>query len=324
MTRVLILAGGPDAEREISIASAETVHQGCLDAGFDATLKVIDRPTLDEIKSWETDVVFPVLHGRFGEGGALQALLEQTDHPFVGCQAQAARLAMDKMGTKLIAARFSIPTPAAVIFDPADAAHPDESFCPLELPVILKPVADGSSVGIHICHDQAQWLAAVEAVADELAENPNRVYMIERMVVGRELTVSLLANAAGELETLPIIEISPAEGVYDFEAKYTRDDTIYTLNPDLSDTITTGIREHAGLIAVALGVRHLARVDFLCADDEHWALLEVNTMPGFTKTSLMPKAAQAHGIDMPQLCTVLIENALQDFERSRSQVPHTH
>jgi len=318
MTRVLVLGGGPDAEREISIASATAVHQGCLDAGLDATLEIIDRPTLSKIKEWDTDVIFPALHGRFGEGGALQFLLEQSNHPFVGCKAQAARLAMDKMGTKLIASRFSIPTPAAVIFDPADTRYPNESFCPLELPVIIKPVADGSSVGLHLCNDEPQWHEAVAQIAKDLESNPNRVYMIERMVHGRELTVSMLASANGELETLPIIEISPAQGVYDFDAKYTRNDTRYTPNPDLPIHAIDGIRQHARLMSVALGVRHLARVDFLYSEDGHWALLEVNTMPGFTKSSLMPMAASANGMEMPELCAHLVECALQDSKLSRA------
>jgi len=143
------------------------------------------------------------------------------------------------------------------------------------------------------------------------------------MAHGRELTVSLLANANGELETLPFIEISPAEGIYDYHAKYTRNDTIYTLNPVLSDAALCGIAEHAQLISIALGVRHLARVDFFYSDDEHWTLLEVNTMPGFTKTSLMPKAAQAHGIEMPRLCTLLVENAIQDHQQAHPPLPNT-
>jgi D-alanine-D-alanine ligase len=312
MTRVLILGGGPDAERDVSIDSAKAIHKCCLEAGFDATLLIVDRPSLAEIQSWDTDVVFPALHGRFGEGGGLQVLLEKAGCPFIGSKSQAARLAMDKMGTKLIASRFSIPTPAAVVFDPSDAQYPDESICPLEMPVVIKPIADGSSIGLYICHDEQDWCNAIEKINEDFKSNPHRVYMIERMVQGRELTVSLISDENGEIIPLPLIEIAPAEGVYDFEAKYARNDTVYTVGPDIPESVVQGIQDHALLICIALGVRHLARVDFLYADDGHWVMLEANTMPGFTKTSLMPMAAHAHGMGMTELCAHLVNTAIRE------------
>jgi len=316
MTRVLVLGGGPDAEREVSISSATAIHQACLDAGLDATLKIIDRPTLDEVRAWDTDVIFPALHGRFGEGGALQHLLEQTQHPFVGSRSQASRLAMDKIATKMIAARLSIPTPAAVIFDPCDTSRPEESVCPLEFPVVIKPVADGSSVGLHICDNESEYFEAVKLVGAELAQNPKRVYMIERLVIGRELTVSVYEDLSGNLLTLPIVEISPAEGVYDYDAKYTRSDTQYTTNPDIADGVAGGLSAHALRICIALGVQHLARVDFLLSDDGHWAILEVNTMPGFTPTSLLPMAAIENEMDLSKLCDHLVQCALKEHASS--------
>jgi D-alanine-D-alanine ligase len=312
MTRVLILGGGPDAEREVSISSASSIHQACLDAGLDAKLKIIDQPTFDEVCGWDTDVVFPALHGRYGEGGALQKLLEQSQHPFVGSRSQASRLAMDKIATKMIAARLSIPTPAAVIFDPCDTAHPDESVCPLEFPVVIKPVADGSSVGLHVCHDESDYLDALKQIGAELDQNPSRVYMIERLVVGREITVSVYEDLSGDLIALPLVEISPAEGIYDYDAKYTRSDTHYSANPDIADGVAGGLNAHALRICIALGVQHLARVDFLLSDDGHWALLEVNTMPGFTPTSLFPMAAIANDMSMSNLCDHLVQCALKE------------
>ncbi len=312
MTSVLILGGGPDAEREVSIASAKAIHQGCLDAGLDASLMIVDRPTLDQVQSWRADVVFPALHGRFGEGGGLQHLLEQCNIAFVGCKAQASRMAMDKMGTKLIAARCGILTPAACIFDAEDIDVSGASICPLGLPVVIKPVADGSSVGLHICHDEPEWNAAIEEVRADFKAHPHRVYMVERLVEGREMTVSVLGDGCDHLRTLPTIEIAPAQGVYDFQAKYERNDTVYTPDPELSDEARAGMADDALRICIALGVRHLARVDFLLTDDTHWGLLEVNTMPGFTSSSLMPMAAAADSMEMPDLCAHLVRCALED------------
>jgi len=312
MTRVLILGGGPDAERDISIASATAVHRACLDAGLDAQLLIIDEPTIDEIKLWDAQVIFPVLHGPFGEGGVLQARLEQAGCPFVGSRSTPSRLAMDKMGTKDLARHHAIPTPDAAIFDPTS------STCPLELPVVIKPIADGSSVGLHLCTDQPSWEKGIEQARADIDAHQDRSSMIEQMIIGRELTVSVISNEQGELVALPIIEIAPAAGVYDFEAKYARSDTVYTPNPDLADDITTGMKAHALSICSALGVRHLGRVDFLLDEHEQWFMLEVNTMPGFTATSLMPMAALANGMDMPTLCAHLVRCAMISHQHAQT------
>ncbi len=310
--RVLVLGGGPDAERDVSIASASAIHQGCLDAGFDAQLKIVDRPDLDQVRSWDTDVVFPALHGRYGEGGALQSLLQQSSIKFVGSEAASARLAMDKLGTKLIAARLGIPTPAACVLDPNDAFNPAEAVCPLEFPVVIKPVSEGSSVGLHICQTRQDWLDALPSIASDLQETPNRIYMIERMAQGREITVSVLEDEREELWALPLIEIAPSEGVYDYQAKYQRNDTVYTTNPKIPEGIAAGIAEHALRVCIASGIKHLARVDFILSNEGEWSMLEVNTMPGFTATSLLPMAAKAAGMDLPTLCKHLIECAIND------------
>ena len=312
MTRVLILGGGPDSERDISIASATGVHRACLDAGLDSTLKIIDRPTISEIKAWDTDVVFPVVHGEFGEGGSLQTRLDRARKLYIGSGFRASKLAMDKMGTKLIAAGLSIKTPTACILDANGVVNSGPILCPLDFPVVIKPVADGSSVGLYICPDESSFHEAIDRVRDDLIAHPYRVYMIEQMVQGRELTVSVLGNEQAELEALPLIEISPADGVYDFEAKYARNDTVYTPNPDLADGIAAGMKENALRLCKALGVKHLGRVDFILQPDGQWNLLEVNTMPGFTATSLMPMAAQAIGMEMPDLCAHLVKCALSE------------
>ncbi len=323
MTKVLILGGGPDAEREISISSAKGVLQGCLDAGIDARLEIVDRPTPREVEAWACDVVFPVLHGAFGEGGVLQTMLEQAGVTFVGSGFAASRLAMDKMATKLIAARLGIASPAACIFDPCQhhAGQPpiELARCPFELPVVIKPVAEGSSVGLHICQNRTQWLAAIDAVDQDIRANPHRVYMIERFAAGRELTASVISDPKhrSDLIALPLIEIAPKDGVYDFDAKYKRNDTRYIVNPELPERIALGIQEHALMLCRNLGVRHLARVDFLLSDDGHWTMLEVNTMPGFTPTSLLPRAAAASGLDMPAFCKHLIESATHDHRSHR-------
>lgn len=300
---VVVLGGGPDAEREISLKSSAAVHAAALAAGLDADLVIVDRPTAEEVAAWKHRVVLPILHGRFGEGGPLQRMMEAAGLRFVGCGSDAARLAMDKMATKLAAARVGVPTSPGAIMDL------DDDVSPVCLPAVVKPVADGSSVGLHICRDQPGWLKAVEAVRADQRGNPHRAYMAEPFVVARELTAPVLGQEDGTLIALPLVEIAAADGVYDYKAKYTRNDTRYTVLPELPDEITRQIQEHAVRLARAIGVRHLARVDFLWPQDREPIVLEVNTMPGFTATSLLPMSAKAHGMEMPALVAHLVRLA---------------
>jgi len=305
VTRVLVLGGGPDAEREVSIQSARGVHAACGQAGLDAELLIIDTPKIDEVRAWDADVIFPVVHGRFGEGGRLQSMLEDAGIAFIGSGSRASRRAMDKMGTKLAAARLGIPTPDATILDP------DDERPPIHPPLVIKPVADGSSYGLHLCRDDKEWRQAIREVRGAHAEHPDRVSMVEPLVQGRELTVGVLDNGSGTLDALPIVEIAPASGVYDHRAKYERSDTVYTVSPDLADGLAGDLERGSLGVCGAIGVRHLARVDFLLDAQGVAHMLEVNTMPGFTRASLFPKAALAHGLGMPGLCAQLVRCALR-------------
>jgi len=300
-TRVLVLMGGPDAEHDVSAASGTAVAAALrLDRTFDVADQVIDEISPEQILESDPHVVFPVLHGPWGEGGPLQQILEQVERahgvPFVGCGSRAAALAMDKWLTKQhLAEAGGIATPEAVLFNPRSEQ------CPLRPPVVLKPIDDGSSVGVYLCHDEEQISRAMERERRAI-RGP---IMAERLIAGRELTVGML-----EGEPLPLIEIVPATEFYDYDAKYERDDTRYVIEPSLPD----GVRDDCCRIAKAafdlLECRDLARVDFMLDEGGLW-LLEVNTMPGFTSHSLLPMAAAAIGLDMAALTRRLVRAALQ-------------
>ncbi|MEM1331267.1 MAG: D-alanine--D-alanine ligase [Planctomycetota bacterium] len=296
--RVLVLGGGPDAERQVSLDSAAAVAQACGDAGLATEVLTIDAPSQTEIATWPDGVVFPVLHGRWGEGGPLQALLEASGRPFVGCGSRAAALAMDKLGTKLHAARQGVPTAPAAVLDPRDPA------CPMPFPVVVKPNRDGSSVGVHLCRDQAGY----DHARAEAAEHPD-TWMVEALVTGQELTVGVLDGGDGTLRALPPVEIAPAEGFYDHEAKYQRSDTRYTVDPDLPEGVRRRVSAHAERLARSMNLRHLSRVDLLLDGEGREWLLEVNTMPGFTGSSLLPMAAAETGLRMPELVSRLVRLA---------------
>lgn len=300
--RVLVLGGGPDAERAVSLVSAGCVGAALRRSGqFEVVERTIDRLTLPELAQMPADVVFPVLHGSFGEGGPLQDLLDADGRPYIGSRGAASRLAMDKIATKATALALSIGTPECFIFNARD------EVCPLPLPVVVKPVHDGSSVGLHICRDGAAWRAARTTAIEDLRANPTRVYMVERFIAGRELTVGWLGSGP-----LPVIEIIPAEGTYDYEAKYHRDDTRYIVGPELPAGVESTLRRQAASLVAAIGVRHLGRADFLLDPLGLLWMLEVNTIPGFTDHSLVPMAARKMGLEMPALCATLVRMALQD------------
>ncbi|MDX2018397.1 MAG: D-alanine--D-alanine ligase [Planctomycetota bacterium] len=305
--RVLLLSGGPDAEHEVSLMG----HRGVLEAlsalrEVHAHVIPRDRPFgLADLRALPGEVVFPLLHGPWGEGGPLQDLLESDGRPYVGCGPRAARLAMDKAATKAAALELGIPTAPMAIFSAVDAHASEPS---LGLPVVVKPVHEGSSVGVHVCKTREDWQRACQAVIADLREHPHRVYMIERAVLGaQELTCGWLDGAA-----LPLIRIVPKEGLYDFQAKYYRDDTRYEVEPELPPGVTRRVQERAEEIARALGVRHLCRVDFLLDPEGEAWLLEVNTMPGFTSHSLLPMAAGRKGLSYADLASALVGFAWRD------------
>lgn len=291
--RALVLAGGPDAERPVSIDSAAAVAGAINSQGlFEAELRTVDTP--DTIADLPGDVIVPVLHGPWGEGGPLQDLLERDGRPYVGCGPRTARLCMDKLASKLAAARLGICTAEAALINARDAVPP------IPAPAVIKPVFEGSSVGLSICSDQR----SLEVAYAQAASGP-RPMLIERLIAGREITCGLLDSGEG-LRPLPIIEIVPALGTYDYAAKYDRDDTRYLIGTDAaSNADHAAVQRDAILLAEALGVRHLARVDFIVDNAGRHHLLEINTMPGFTGHSLLPKAAAAIGISMGELCTTL-------------------
>ena len=297
MPAIAVLMGGPDAERDVSIASGTAVADALKKTGeFVIQSICIDRITQETIDTIDADVFFPVLHGPFGEGGELQLLLERCGKPFVGSGSKASAVAMDKCKTKEIAVSIGVATPPWNIVQTKDDLN-------LPLPLVLKPLDDGSSFGISLCHTETQLKEACESLLT------GRKYMEEGLIQGQEITIGIIDGTP-----LPIMEIIPPPDLsyYDFEAKYERDDTQYILNPKLPPNTCI---EQALCIYEKLQLRDLARVDFIVDNQSSW-FLEVNTMPGFTDHSLLPLAAKETGISMQSLCRTLVELALHRTSRS--------
>lgn len=291
--RVLVLMGGPDAEREVSLHSGEEVAAALRKTNkFIVIEQVIDRPTASELAQFECDVVFPALHGTWGEGGGLQRELEALNIPYVGSQPAAAALAMDKIATKNKLTALGVPTPSSQPLNVGDT-------CTVEPPLVLKPINDGSSVDLRICRTKAE----VDAARAHLHPRRGRI-MAESYIKGREITIGIVLG-----KLLPLIEIVPAVEFYDYDAKYERNDTQYRFDHSLSGTIAERCNWIAQTAFDAIGCRDLARVDIMVDDAGPW-FLEINTMPGFTTHSLVPMAAAKAGTPMPELCAALVEAAM--------------
>lgn len=292
--KVLVLGGGPDRERAVSLKSAAAVAAALRRAGHQV-IEADISPDEPEALDSPCDVVFPVLHGRFGEGGPLQRMMESRHLKFVGSHARAAAMAMDKYVSKQKAEQVGVATAEYQLLGPTTPIT-------LAAPMVIKALTEGSSFGMAICRTMDQ---AVEARAQMTAHFPFQ--MAERFVAGRELTVGIVDRQA-----LPPIQIVPAAEYYDYEAKYNRNDTRYEFDIDLPAEAMNRIRADALQVYDAIGCRHLGRVDFMLDESgRHW-FLEINTMPGFTDHSLLPMAANRAGMDMAALCDRLIRLALAD------------
>lgn len=304
---MLTLFGGPDRERPVSLQSGAQVAQALRQAGHRVTegdLLPNDTAALDRFVATHAGhgnaVIFPVFHGKWGEGGEAQVLLEKSGMPYVGCRPEAAALCMDKARTKLVLRDEGLPTP--------DYELADTAFAPtLPPPVVIKPNDDGSSIDLRVCPD-AQSLTHAWA---HLAPRHDWL-LIERLVTGREVTVSVVEDDAGRPVALPPIHIVPATEFYDYAAKYERDDTQYRFDLGLDDAAVTALQRTAVRAFTALGVRHLGRVDLFVDDNGKPWIIEVNTLPGFTTHSLLPMAAARAGRPLPALVDHLVRRAAAD------------
>lgn len=307
--KILVLRGGPDREREVSLQSGGQVAQALRDWGhtvYERDITPDDLTALDDAKQLGVQVVFPVLHGPWGEGGPLQAILEECGIAYVGCQEPAARLCMNKWETKQALQDSGLPTAEAELISQGDKRS-------IPAPCVVKALDEGSSYALSICHTEEDADAAIAT----LFEEHDRL-MVEKFVAGMELTVGVIEPIEGSsspLEdsggALPPIHIVPAVAFYDYEAKYTRDDTQYHFDIDMDPACIQSVVDTAKQAFETLGCRHVARIDFIVDEQFRAYILEANTMPGFTSHSLVPKAAKHMGLTFPDLCDHLARLALR-------------
>jgi D-alanine-D-alanine ligase len=295
--KIGVLAGGWSAEREVSLRTGAAALNALLLRGYNAVLIDPDQHLPQQLLDAAIDVVFIGLHGQGGEDGTVQGLLEVMRIPYSGSGVMASSMAMDKIITKQQLIYHGLPTPGFDYVKPGETSADLMIRC-RRLPVVVKPSREGSTVGIGIARTQEELTASMEVAA-----KLNGTLMVEDYIAGDELTVSVVNGQA-----LPIIQIVPHGGFYDYQAKYASTSTRYLVPAPLSTEVASQIQDVALRACQALGCRGAARVDFMMANETFYCI-EVNTIPGMTATSLLPKAAAAVGISFEELVEMILLDA---------------
>jgi len=292
-----VLMGGLSAEREVSLRSGEAVLQALKGLGYSAVAIDVGRDLPRQLQEAGIEVAFIALHGRYGEDGTVQGLLELLAIPYTGSGVLASALAMDKLKTKQMLLFHELPTPGFKVIRRGEDRQRLLDAC-RHFPLVVKPAREGSTVGISIVRDLEELNVGLDTAFES-----DSVVLVEDYIAGRELTVGLIDNQA-----LPIVEIIPKGGFYDYKAKYTVGGSRYLVPAELDAVLYERLQQVAVASAAALDCCGPARVDFMLREREFFCL-EVNTIPGLTGTSLLPKAAAAAGLDFAQLVERILLSA---------------
>src|SRR5512135_3658664 len=303
--KIGVIMGGLSAEKEVSLTSGGAVENALRDAGYDVSPIYFNGPSVvDEIRKAAPDVVFVALHGRWGEDGVIQGLLAIMGIPYTGAGVPRSALAMDKALTKQVLIYHGIPTAEFVTLTKG-RFNPKKTQAELiGYPLVVKPVTLGSTIGMSFVYEEKDLPPALE-----LAFRHDERVMLERFIEGREITAGVLGDQA-----LPLVEIVAPGGVYDYQAKYESHETRYICPAVLDGETESIIKELALKVFDALQCYGAGRVDFRVDKDGNPYVLEINTIPGMTGTSLLPKAAAAAGIDFTGLVETILVGALHRHE----------
>ena len=306
---VALLTGGWSDEREISRASGEACAKALREAGFSVVdmLDVAEEGFVQRLACGKYDVAFVAMHGRYGEDGCIQGLLEVLHLPYTFSGVLASAMGTEKDVAKVMYRQAGIPTPENVVIKPGtvlSAAEQDELVERLGLPLFVKPACNGSSYGITRVTDVSQLPAALE-----LASSQGDNALVEQCITGMEITVPVIGN--DDPQALPIVEIVTGAEFYDLKVKYEPGELHHVIPARLSEDVYARAQELAISAHKALGCRGASRSDFIVTADGTPYILETNTIPGMTETSLLPDSARRAGIEFPELCRRFVEFALQ-------------
>lgn len=317
--KVGVLFGGRSTEREVSLMSGSGVLKALQSKGIDAHAFDPAERSLSELAAEKFDRVFIALHGRYGEDGSLQGVLEQLGIPYTGSGVMASSIGMDKVMTKRIWLTHGLPTPRFAVLDSEATSDADlrKAADELGLPLMLKAPHEGSTIGI-------SKIVAASDMRNGFADcaKYDEAVLAEEFITGRELTVPVLGKGRNA-RALPIVEIRAPQGNYDYQNKYFNDDTQYLCPAPLDEALTQRIQSLAVRAFNAIGSAGWARIDFMLrATDNEPFLLEINTSPGMTGHSLVPMSARAAGVSYEDLCVEILRSADLDLTPSKDREPN--
>ncbi|OPX88354.1 MAG: D-alanine--D-alanine ligase B [Pelotomaculum sp. PtaB.Bin104] len=305
-----VLMGGRSAEREVSLRTGEAIDKALRAKGYQSVKIDVDLDIVEKIKAEKIGLAFLALHGRYGEDGMIQGLLEMLDIPYTGSGVLASAMVMDKIVAKKIMLFEGLATPQFILVGRKEFASLDlPAFLSkvsneMGYPVVVKAPTQGSSIGISIVRQEKDLIPALQ-----LSFQYDPVALIEQFIVGVEVTAAVLGN--NEPAVLPLIEIRSSTGVYDYETKYTPGMSEHIIPPGITEEQQADVKNSAVRAFKALGCRGLARVDYIVDGQGRPYILELNTLPGMTATSLFPDAARAAGIEFPELVDKIVQLALE-------------
>ena len=302
--KVALLSGGRSGEREISLNSGKGAGKALVEAGFPVTyLDPANKEDLVTLINGDFDVAFLCTHGRYGEDGVLQGFLELIDLPYTGPGVWASALAMNKSKAKMFYTRAGVDTPASVTVYKNEPLDLEAIVSKVGGHCVVKAACEGSTLGIFLVNDASE----LEDAINQAFEYDDQV-LVEQFVTGEEFTVAVLGNE--NAQALPVIKIVPAKGFYDFEAKYAPGGSEHICPAPISDELTAELQSRALRAHKALECVGVSRTDFIVDENGQPWVLETNTLPGMTGTSLLPDAARVAGMSFPELCTKMVQNAI--------------
>ncbi len=308
--RIGVLMGGRSSERDVSLRTGQAVYQALLRRGYQVVALDAQDPVPELLRTNKVEMVFVALHGPGGEDGSIQGVMEVMGLPYTGSGVRASAVAMHKPTAKTLMSCHGIPVPPGTVIRPESPEVRLRRRPPAELswPVVVKPAAEGSTIGVTIVRKPSDWIEALRT-----AHACDSEAVVEAYIPGREVTVSVLEEPEGP-KALPAIEIMVAGGFYDYSAKYEKGRTQYLCPAPLGPALTRRVRDLALLTYQVIGCGGAARVDFRVTPRGRPYVLEINTVPGMTETSLLPMAAAQAGLSYDDLAERILQSALRRRE----------
>ncbi|WP_226579410.1 D-alanine--D-alanine ligase [Halobacillus litoralis] len=311
--KIAVLYGGTSGEREVSLSTGKGIIKALENKGHEVTSIDFSPEKIQEILKLNVDLVFIGLHGRFGEDGKIQGLLDMLGIPYVGSGVLASALAMDKAKSKQLFSLNGLHTAHSEVYDVTDASRfssiEDEIKQTFSIPFVIKPNQEGSTLGLTIVKNEKDILQGIKTAA-----HSDSMILVEDYVKGREVTVPVMGRK-GEEQALPVIEIIPKNDYYDFDSKYKPGGSEHIVPAKISEALTAQLQEDAVLAHQLLGCDVYSRVDFIINDQSEPVILEVNTLPGMTPTSLFPDSAQEVGLSYDDLIQSFVELSQANKEK---------